>query len=68
MSRCVNIRSFSGGTGLVAANTALNMMFMASGVRYCPGRKPSFLAVERSAHLCKNAIQNRFTVENVKGA
>jgi hypothetical protein len=32
------------------------------------GRNPPFWAVKRPAHPCKTAIQNRFTVENAKGA
>jgi hypothetical protein len=35
---------------------------------HCPGRKPPFLAVKRPARPYKSAIQNRFTVENAKGA
>ena len=34
----------------------------------CPGRKPPLLAVKRPARPYKIAIQNRFTVENAKGA
>jgi hypothetical protein len=36
--------------------------------RTCPGRKPPFLAVKRPARPHKNAMQDRFTMENAKGA
>jgi hypothetical protein len=36
--------------------------------RICPGRKPPFWAVKCPAHPYKSGIQNRFTVENAKGA
>jgi hypothetical protein len=33
-----------------------------------PGRKPPFLGVKRPTCPYKNTVQNRFTVENAKGA
>jgi hypothetical protein len=34
----------------------------------CPGHKPPCWAAKRPAHPCESAIQNRFTMENAKGA
>jgi hypothetical protein len=34
----------------------------------CPGREPPFSAVKRAVRPYKSAIQNRFDIENVKGA
>ena len=34
----------------------------------CPGREPPFLVVKRNARPHRSAIQNRFTMENAKGA
>ena len=52
---------------------SLSVMFMtyAPCAAYCPGRKPPVLAVKRHARPykdCKDTIQNRFTMENAKGA
>ena len=38
------------------------------GDRYCPGRKPPFLAVKCPVRPYKNAIENRLTQENANGA
>jgi hypothetical protein len=34
----------------------------------CPDRNPPFLAVKRAARPYKTGIENRFTMENAKGA
>ena len=41
---------------------------LGDGATLCPGRKPPFWTVKRPARPYKIAIQNRFTVENAKGA
>jgi hypothetical protein len=41
---------------------------MTASSTYCPGRKPPIWAVTRPARPYKSDIQNRFTIENVKGA
>jgi hypothetical protein len=40
----------------------------ALGPVHCPGRRPPFSAVKRPARPYKSAIQNRFPMEDTKGA
>ena len=51
----VSSRSFHHGISAMTASST-----------YCPDRKPPIWAVKRPERPHKSAIQNRFTIENVK--